>query len=198
MKNVIGESDKLFITSYQLNGTSIKINYGKNRFRVIPYSKEAENIILEIMKKQVETMYDFENIITSDYKTCRNFAIIDAFLALANGAMFLFNHTNNIKYINLAGMIVTDAAAIIYAGQANKNHKKLDEIRKYKYFLENEDIINHEITLRYFDFYGKDADINEANRITLNNIDDYTLEDLETIVELIKSSDEYKLEHKRA
>ncbi len=204
MKNIIKSKsdrisafDRLFITGYQLNGESIKINYSSGKFKVIPYTEKDEKNILEVMKYQAELMYGMKDYYVKRHKEEVIYAATDAALALLNGAFFLSNDSKS-RYLNLAVMFFIGFVGGFFAVNANKNKKNIEELEKYKYLIENEDTINHEIALRYFDFYGKDADINEANRITLNNIDNYTLEDLKSIVELIESSDEYKLEHKRA
>ena len=101
------------------------------------------------------------------------------------------------KYIGLLATLLFGGFAIYNGKKAINYDKKIEEIKKYKYYIENEDLINNEIVSRFFEFYGIYSDPNYANRITINDIDKYTLEDLENIVGLIKSSDEYKLKHSK-
>ena len=190
--------NSLFITNYEVNRDSIKINYSNGKFRIVPYSKEKEIEILNTMKEQVLRINEFKDTFYNNANQSIEYSMLMGLLAVFNASLFMLDESNIAKLTSMVGILVGSGMTGYLLANAKNNEDALNEIKKYKYFLDNEDTINHEITLNYFDFYGKDADIEKANRITLNDIDNYTLDDLEAIVELIKSSDEYKLEHKRA
>ena len=164
------------ITNYEINNGKIIVHYSNKTIRTIPYDKENEYSILKEMKDQAIMIIDYIEVYEDIFRKNLETSMADSLLTIISASISTAI-PNNCKYIGLL--------------------KKIEEIKKYKYYIENEDLINNEIVSRFFEFYGIYSDPNYANRITINDIDKYTLEDLENIVGLIKSSDEYKLKHSK-
>ncbi len=191
------KKDAPFITKYVINGDKIEVFFSSNKKEIIPYTKKAEEKILLIMKKQAEIMSKIYIYIEEEYKSNKKNATIYSILFLINSMLFVQNASSSRK-LNLFASLWCCTFAVIHCVMLSIKDKKLDEIEKWNYFLKNENIINEEIIRRFKEFYGEDANIDEANKITINDIDDYSLEDLQDMIHSIKNSDGYKLEHKRA
>lgn len=191
------KKDAPFITKYIINGDKIEIYFSNNKKEIIPYTKKAEEKILLIMKKQAEIMSKIYIYIEEEYKSNKKNATIYSILFLINSMLFAQNASSSRK-LNLFASLWCCTFAVIHCVMLSKKDKQLDEIEKWNYFLKNENIINEEIIRRFKEFYGEDANIDEANKITINDIDEYSLEDLQDMIHYIKNSDGYKLEHKRA
>ena len=191
------KKDAPFITKYVINGDKIEVFFSSDKKEIIPYTKKAEEKILLIMKKQAEIMSKIYIYIVEEYKSNKKNATIYSILFLINSMLFAQNASSSRK-LNLFASLWCCTFAVIHCIMLSIKDKKLDEIEKWNYFLKNENIINEEIIRRFKEFYGEDANIDEANRITINDIDEYSLEDLQDMIHSIKNSDGYKLEHKRA
>ena len=191
------KKDAPFITKYIINGDKIEIYFSNNKKEVIPYTKKAEEKILLIMKKEAVAMSKIYTYIEEEYKSNKKNATIYSILFLINSMLFAQNASSSRK-LNLFASLWCCTFAVIHCVMLSIKDKQLDEIEKWNYFLKNENIINEEIIRRFKEFYGEDANIDEANKITINDIDDYSLEDLQDMIHYIKNSDGYKLEHKRA
>ena len=191
------KKDAPFITKYVINGDKIEVFFSSDKKEIIPYTKKAEEKILLIMKKQAEIMSKIYIYIVEEYKSNKKNATIYSILFLINSMLFAQNASSSRK-LNLFASLWCCTFAVIHCIMLSIKDKKLDEIEKWNYFLKNENIINEEIIRRFKEFYGEDANIDEANRITINDIDEYSLEDLQDMIHSIKNSDGYKLEHKIA
>ena len=191
------KKDAPFITKYIINGDKIEIYFSNNKKEVIPYTKKVEENILLIMKKEAVAMSKIYTYIEEKYKSNKKNATIYSILFLINSMLFAQNASSSRK-LNLFASLWCCTFAVIHCVMLSIKDKQLDEIEKWNYFLKNENIINEEIIRRFKEFYGEDANIDEANKITINDIDDYSLEDLQDMIHNIKNSDGYKLEHKRA
>ena len=184
------------ITNYEINNGKIIVHYSNKTIRTLPYNKESEYSILKEMKDQAIMIIDYIEVYEDIFRKNLETSMADSLLTIISASISTAI-PNNCKYIGLLATLLFGGFAI-YNGKKTINYdKKIEEIKKYKYYIENEDLINNEIVSRFFDFYGIYSDPNYANRITINDIDKYTLEDLENIVGLIKSSDEYKLKHSK-
>lgn len=81
------------------------------------------------------------------------------------------NDLDNYSYYQIANMILT-----------------------LKLFKENEDLINEEIMNQYYNFYGPRAKLRDVNKMTVEDLNNYSLSDLVEMIENIKKSNELKLQ----
>ncbi len=184
------------ITNYEIINGKIIVYYSNKTIRTLPNNKENEYSILKEMKDQAIRAIDYIEVYEDIFRKNLETSMADSLLTIISASISTAI-PNNSKYIGLLVTLLFGGIAIYNGKKAINYDKRIEEIKKYKYFIENEDLINNEIVSRFFDFYGIYSDPNYANRITINDIDKYTLEDLENIVGLIKSSDEYKLKHSK-
>ena len=198
MKNILPNHMKNtlypYVTNYRIEGDKLIINCSNYPEPVeAPYSKEAEEEVLETMKKQAQQMFQFEEEYKRKISKNQLNAFFQGLLAASNGAFLAANTNNSVKAINILAVLICGTSTIISAAEADEAQEKLDEINKYKYFLAWEEEINEEIIDRYHQFYGKDAPIEEANIMTINDLDKYTLTEIKEIVEHISRSKDYIL-----
>lgn len=73
---------KSFITSYQINGQDIKINYSDGKFSIFEYTKETEENVLKIMKRQAILMNKYREEFVEDAKRNNKSAKVLTFIAL--------------------------------------------------------------------------------------------------------------------
>ena len=178
-----------FITGYDIKDDRINLHFAfEEKDHSIEYSKEKVYLLNDKMRSQVEN-----NELENKYKNKNRqltwwkfynmwfayFSIYNANKASSNGyriahsVLFLF-------FVLFLGLNIKDKI---------KNKERLDEIRKYKYFIENQELINYEIIKRHLENNNSNIpDITDAPLITINDIDDMTLIELKETVELIKQN----------
>ncbi len=198
MKNLLPNDKKPillpYVTSYTIDGDKILINCSNYPKPIeVEYSVEEEKDLLEVMKQQAKDAIEYQNSYRKDIDHNVLHFLSNGALTLTSAIILLDNLDNKMKYIGMLG-IITGAFASTFAAVIGKSDKKkLEELIKYEYFLNNESIINDDIIDKYHEMYGENAPINEANLISFNNIDEYTLDDLKERVRNIVSSEDYIL-----
>ena len=192
MKNFIpGNSSGIYnflpyIEKYEINDGKIIIYLSGGRNRIMPYTKENEKFVLEHMKMQVTTAK--ESNLESEYRSrfkCNILGLYtDFWLAIIQLSILSKSKYPVINCIaaGLFGLLSTYYGVIIA-----KDKPKYDELRKLILFVDNEDKINNDIIEHYQEMYGKD--IKNANTITINDVDNYSLEEIQTMVELINEKE---------
>lgn len=80
----------------------------------------------------------------------------------------------------------------LYIKRLIKNIKDKKDIEKIRYFLDNEQIINKEIIERYRKEHAdqtQEIDLSQINLITINTVQNMTIQELREIVENIKNNE---------
>lgn len=201
MKDLIPNTHKEplvpFITDYVIDGNKIEIHYSNYMPTRVPYSAKQEKMIVEEMKKQAKQVIEYEREYKKDIERNRILALSNTALSFACVALALHNYDNNMKYLDILAALASAGSVALTSKAIRIDKSKLKDIEKYRFFLQNEKTINDDIIDRYHEMYGINAPIEDANLLTFNNIDQYTLTELVERVKNIEASDDYLLSLRR-
>ena len=182
-----GRQYDYFIKKYEIIDNKIKVFFHNTDTCMIDYNAQNINEIENQMKSQV---IDSNNLF---YKYKRDNLVSSIWLV--NNSWFTYYTYMNYeklqdkKYLIL--MYIFLLSALTNAGYILKNNKRINIIKKYQYFIENEKLIKYDINKRYMQECNTN-EINELNisKILINDLNKYTITEIREIVELIK--DNYK------
>lgn len=139
------------------------------------------------MKEQALELINIENDIKNSMKEINYSLLLNFVFTLSCGMAFSLGDSK-LKTINLV-LCALNGACVLLNGLRLSNRKAvLEDIKKYRLFLENEKLLNDDIVKRYFELYGSNAPIKEINTITINDLDNYSYNDLEMMVDSIHYS----------
>lgn len=195
------KESKSYITSYNFDGKDIVVKYANNDTKRIPYSEESENSIIDTMEYQARF---------AKAKPLTGMQKFLCFLQPIALPMSLYNTitSNGDKFRVIITAIIAFGAVYYPAKAINYNLKKRD-VKKLGFFLENKDELNRCLVNRKFRRKGLDRKIGltkgvskkafksiekelEIKRnpdlskhipqpININNIESYSLKDLEIL-----------------
>ena len=139
------------------------------------------------MKEQALELISIENDIKNSMKVINYSLLLNSVVTLSCGMAFSLGDPKS-RTINLV-LCGLNGACVLVNGLRLLNRKTvLEDIKKYRLFLENEKLLNDDIVKRYFELYGSNAPIEEINTITINDLDNYSYNDLEMMVDSIQYS----------
>lgn len=117
----------------------------------------------------------------------RNSAILECLCAL-NVLLYLGLAADKESYVLLICSLCWIPNSIRYLAEFNSAEQTLSTVKKYHYFLENEETINQEIIERFVEENkdSKSYSLNDAPVITVADIDDMDIKELQETVELIR------------
>ena len=189
------KNDKPILTSYRVIGNEIEMFYANYDSKRIPYSKQSEKELVDSLKENALTLIRNMELFEKEFNKESMYVYLSAALAVLNAYLLSYHlqKGNEPIVINALAIFFSTLFVIDFIKAANNNGLAYNDALKYQYFLENEDTINLETIKRYKEFYGEDAPLEDVNRMTINDLDNYTLEDLQHIVETIQTDEEYQL-----
>ena len=180
-----------FITGYEIKDDKIIVNYAnKARHEELKFSPSTLKLIEVQMRNQVlSSMSDAAINEYRKYIKSANWWMIYnlwfIFYSSFNAANGNYPFSRALQSILCLGFISMLGRNI----KDKEDYKEyINEIEKYRFFIENEDTINYEIVKRYFESDANSPDISGAPLITINDIDDMTLTELKETVELIRKN----------
>ena len=139
------------------------------------------------MKEQALELINVESNVKNSIKLINLSIFLNSFVTLACGLSYTLGDPKS-RTINLV-LCGLNGACVLVNGLRLLNRKAvLEDIKKYRLFLENEKLLNDDIVKRYFELYGSNAPIEEINTITINDLDNYSYNDLEMMVDSIHYS----------
>lgn len=153
-----------FVIRYEIKDNKIIVNYANGYTTQEENTNENLKSIVEAIKNQVL------GVITEEDQKRMHKAIKSDNFWIGYNAWFTFYTLYN---------------SFTATNGFNKGFQR-DEIQKYRYFLENEDIINYEIIKRYFEEEPNSPDISNAPLITINDISNMPLTELKETVDKTK------------
>lgn len=174
---------KEFILSYKIVDNKIIIKLASEDDYIIPYTKENENKIIHKMETQVMNIK--LNPISSLDKLVAFFCPLVLPFAIAN-----FINYGGWLYAIILFLIATDA--IYYPIKWINYNRKRKDYEKLKIFLDNKKELNDSIENNNNMLLGlsskvkKEIEIQQSNNkepININNIDNYSLDDLKKLKE---------------
>ena len=172
-----------FINGYDRIDDLLIVYYDndESKTEMIPYSYAAEKEILDKMKRQVLTAQSIFSTYKKDYSQDKMFFGMDAALSIVNLGIANLTQHPGVHY-TIAG--ISGLMALFFGASAFRDKEKMDEVQKYIYFLEHQKLINEDI----IDHFMQEDDIEgfEPNTLSLNDIESYSLKELQEMVEGIE------------
>lgn len=193
------DTQKLFILNYQKQDDKIIIHFADGKIRVIPNTKLNEEKLLKKMEKQFKNIDKLKNDI--QIEIINKLAINILFGSLTLAFLYLLIQNNyNLLYGSIS---LINCFVIIRESYQIKNlKKKRKELDKFKYFKENEEMLNtnikmNENVLQNTSKKAKDMvnNNNDEKVFTINSIDKLSLEDLKAIRDNIALEKEFNFEY---
>ncbi len=193
------EEQKKYILSYKIEGKKIIAKLASGKSYTIPYTEENEQLVISKMKSQARKA-EVEPL-----------NIIDKILSIFLPLLLPFAIANFINYGEwILGIILVIIAkgAIKYPAKSIINAIKERDIKKLNYFLDHQQELNNNIrnliVSQKTDSQIKSKQTEEKKLFNINNIDNYSLNDLINLREILKrissfgfKEDESTLEEQR-
>ena len=176
---------KEHILNYDIVDNEIVIKYSNGEIESIPYSKEEETHILELMEKTLK----------EDAST-RPLPIISKILGILNVILtpicaFSILTTSGLGIVIMSlATILNGILGTLFIKKTVDIYQKKEELKKMKYFMINKSFLNknkEETTLKISDSL--------ENSLNVNNIDSFSIEELQMVLEYIREntlSDSYQ------
>ncbi len=191
------ENSMNFITSvpsyYEIDGDEIVIYHSFRGPIRLKYTEELEKECLEIMRKDAITRANYADIYSSRASTSLTHTIGQGALAALNASLLLLSTNGYVKGFNIFAALYCGTFAAVFANEHAKAKEIANEIKKYNLFFDWEEEINEDVFKRYHELYGEDAPIEEANKITINDIKNRSFTEVQETVENISKSKKLSL-----
>ena len=178
MKNTLGLLDSNTTEEkYYVENNEIVVRYISGRCERFPYSKELEETIISHMIDSAirrNNMYDD----SLDSKTFLCVGSASLLATIVRLVMMLRESGEYETIITVQFIIAIIAFAIFKEKRANER-----EIKKYKIYLDNREEIEKYTKVILTDFRGRKYPEVGYVQLNINTIDDFTLEEVEVIIE---------------
>lgn len=185
------EESKQFILSYVIEDGYIIAKLANGEEYVVCYTEENEQNILNKMKSQANSAMNREHKIDRQIKSSAIWTGIMMFYIIFNACIFAFDTPDIWNYIALP---CTSVAFLINGSSFIINLGKKREIKKLKYFLDNEQVLNDHVQentnvlSRINEKKVEKIQQSPKNKpvFDINTIDNYNLNDLKTLKDNIE------------
>ena len=175
----------VFITKYEVIGDSIIVTYADGNTIKFDYSINQINLIESSMKNQIEKAENKIREYASDNSKEIFWEIYTAWFMYYTAHNYMTTDIERSKIIQ-GSCFLSFVAMFLIRGYSYFSRKELiNEYLKYKYFIENEDILNYENNLRNSE---NNINPNEIYRLSINDLDNMSIKELEEMVELITNT----------
>ena len=199
------DGSKTFVLNYKIEDNQIIVNLASGENYVIPYSLENEKKLLERMKKQVLSSYEFEIKQEKRFSSAWKWAVWSGSMLVFNVVVLAAGITS-IPIVNglCAGWFVFDTTCRIYSMIDSK--KKIKDVNKNRMFLNNEELLNERAKSNQNILSNTNKKTKELVSSTpedkpvfsLNNMDEINYEELKTILDNIKRDEQFGFEYSSA
>lgn len=196
------EEKSKFILNYKADNNKIHINFANGDKVIIPYTKENEEKILDVMERQVRLSDTKLRNVKNEFLSAAVFGVLGLLLSL----VILLGSTLGVltisgKYFflfNLSlGLMLVDGTLLV------QTKKEINDIKKNKYFLEHERTLNdrvkdnenmlyktHNVTKKQVKNTKEDEVV-----FTINSVDNIPFSDLEQIMANIQREDTFEFDY---
>ena len=175
----------VFITKYEVIGDSIIVTYADGNTIKFDYSINQINLIESSMKNQIAKAQPTIASYDSDNSKEIFWEIYTAWFMYYTAHNYMTTDIERSKIVQ-GSCFLSFVAIFLIRGYSYFSRKELiNEYLKYKYFIENEDILNYENNLRNSENM---VNPNEIYRLSINDLDNMSIKELEEMVELITNT----------
>ena len=178
-----------YIINYEITDNLIEVHYADNHVEHYPYTINEINIVEDRMKEQILDAKDIIEEYKKNNKIDYFWQVYNAWFTYYCGSRFIGADNKTTKTIQ--GCCCASFIAVFVLRQKLLDDRKaiFKEYDKYKYFIDNEQVINYENNILNESLNNSNKfDMNNMYRLGINDIDNMTLKELKEIVELITSS----------
>ena len=186
-EDITDKKDDFFVKKYEIKDDKIEVFRGNDSV-IMDYSKDKVDLLNDIMKNQIVNI-SFDKERQNKYKKNREifWIIYNLYFTGFTYSRLNSSDTKLFKYIFGIATIIFIELTNIRIKLYFKYKDKIKEVEKFKYFIENEDIINYELIKRYLESFNTNNSC-DFSPITINDIDDMSLKELKEIKELIENN----------
>ena len=183
------ENKNLFILNYEIVDNQIIVNVANGKHYAVGYTEENEKIILKRMEEQVKEDGQRSKIGLS----CQYYGSIFAAglwggLAVYNGIKLIGHYGNpSLEGVYWALAIGNGSMAVIGTASVVNAKRKLDDIKKNMMFLDNKKLFKEKVRT---DDEILSKDITFEQTVTINDIHDMSIEQVDDMINLAKFSEE--------
>lgn len=193
------EEGKKFITKYEIKDGNIVVHFATANDWIIPHTEENENSVLKIMEEQVNQVNNISYKV--DNSIIRNAIMVSVAAALIVVCIFLIANgsASTLTYISGGCFILTfvmDSLSVL------SELSKKREIKKINLFLREKQDLNGQlsksknknITNGISEKAQKTivtAPTNSTRVIDINNLDNFSLSDLQSLIKNIEKSRQF-------
>lgn len=174
-----------FITKYEIENNYLHVYYSSGMRDVLELTKDNLIMIQDQMKNQILNAASIEKL---SKRKINYDSFWTAYNVLFGGRSLYYiitSDNNNQKYFQACCLALFLLLSGLWINELVYNKERLDEIKKYKYFIENEDLINYDNIKRYFEENESNIpNLDDIQVLTINDINDITLIELKEMVEL--------------
>ena len=175
MQNYLADiySPRDFISNFDVKEDKIRIYYDDNGLEEVPYSIEKETEVLKQLRDQVEKLVGY----SSDKKRIlyNNIRYEVLNLVLYGAVIHGIKTSNSKQYLALLASAIA-ICLYINSKDIKKDVECINDVKKFSYFLENEELINEAIK-QY-----SNSTMDYTSDVTINDIDKYSYKELKRIV----------------
>jgi len=175
------EEQEKYILSYEIVEDKIIAKLATGKTKEFTYTKENENKIIEIMEMQAR------------YAEVKQQTLIEGLLTASGPAVVpvvFTSFVNNPNLLTATLMYITAGLSFLIPTRKSIIEEKEDDIAKMRYFLSLKEVLNDYVKTYDAVLEGLSKETYERIKstpldepvFTINNLDNYTLQDIETIV----------------
>ena len=181
-----------FVTGFQIDRkyNLIKVYYADNTFIYADYSEENVKKLESIMKKQVIDAYKNIGNLKRGIKSETLWELYNIWFMFYDISNMVSSDENGRKItfgVCGAGFLGLFIARLLRIEDMSGIVK---ELNKYKFFIENEKIINYEAEQFYTNENANSIALDAPAKLTINDLSQMSIKELEETVELIEQAHE--------
>lgn len=200
-----GKEASTFIRKYTVEFGTIIVELGNGKTTEIPYSYRNETEILEKMKLQIINSDKYKDKINKKINSIISTSLPIKILIIGAGTKLIsfVGHYSMPYYLLMSAITSSTLLTLIDATVLIKCKKRLMELEKSEFFLDNIELFknSYNIDLQMLECSKetkkKIQDISKKNEvITINNMDNLSLDELKLIKEYLIDHTETKSEYK--
>lgn len=181
-----------FITGFQVDKriNKIIVYYANNTNVWMNYSEDQVKHLENVMKSQVLEAYKNIRKYKSELKSELLWELYNVWFMYYDISNMVSSDENGRKITfglcgaGFLGLFIARLCRI------EDRASLIKELKKYRYFIENEAIINYEAEHYYVNENSNSIDLNAPAKLTINDLDQISIQELEETVELIEKAHE--------
>ncbi len=188
------EERRRFILNYDIEDGKIILHFATGNDKIIPYSPINEERVLKQMNEELQNIPRLKEKINDDledlkiYKTGSLGKFIISLIGILAAIRIFYSMNVVIYLLGLFGItsMIFGIDTLVKDNNIKKLEKKIKELEKFEYFFKEKEFINTNIKTNQ-----ENLSLKVNKRLTINDADKLSLEDLKRIRDEILFEKEY-------